>query len=153
MLYDENDGRWHMWASVIADHCGMEVWFRNSKVVHATSESQCTGGFTQLECISHNACLQRGLFERLQNLGSGRCCRQAIQQSLQLRLRIVRAVHHEAAVAVLNICRLQERLDTGRRLQSKGDASRVRAGDRNLCARGDAPAVQQRPAADGPTRW
>ena len=50
MLYDENDGRWHMWASVIAEHCGMEVWFRNSKISHASSD-KADGIYQQAEDV------------------------------------------------------------------------------------------------------
>ena len=39
VLKDEATGIYHMWVSVIDGNCDIEYWARNSKVVHATSNS------------------------------------------------------------------------------------------------------------------
>jgi hypothetical protein len=37
VLRDEATGQWHMWASEITAHCGINAWTYNSRIVHATS--------------------------------------------------------------------------------------------------------------------
>lgn len=37
VLQDETTGVWHMWASEITEHCGINAWTFNSRIVHATS--------------------------------------------------------------------------------------------------------------------
>jgi hypothetical protein len=39
VLLDETTGVWHMWASELTAHCGIDAWTFNSRVVHATAPS------------------------------------------------------------------------------------------------------------------
>lgn len=39
MLFDGTTRTWHMWASEIANHCGVDSWLANSRIVHAQSGS------------------------------------------------------------------------------------------------------------------
>ena len=43
MLYDANDGLYHMYASEISNHCGIHRWLSDSIVVHATSQGAKDG--------------------------------------------------------------------------------------------------------------
>ena len=37
VLHDEATGTWHMFASELTQHCGIESWTYNSRIIHATS--------------------------------------------------------------------------------------------------------------------
>ena len=37
--YDEQDQKWYMWVSEMADHCGMHTWTTNSQTVRASSKT------------------------------------------------------------------------------------------------------------------
>eukprot|EP01043_Picozoa_sp_COSAG02_P098708 COSAG02_NODE_34844_length_477_cov_1.214286_1_plen_123_part_10 len=37
VIFNKDDGLWHMYASEISKHCGIHRWVTNSIVVHATS--------------------------------------------------------------------------------------------------------------------
>ena len=56
ILYDEADGRWHMFAAEMANECGIDYWEPNSRVVHATAAT-ADGPFayasTVLEPFAH----------------------------------------------------------------------------------------------------
>ena len=43
VLYDANDGLYHMYASEISNHCGIHRWLSDSIVVHATSQGAKDG--------------------------------------------------------------------------------------------------------------
>ena len=39
VLFDDKDGRWHMFAAEMINDCGIDYWEPNSRVVHAVSSS------------------------------------------------------------------------------------------------------------------
>ena len=49
MLQDD-DGTFHMWASVLTARCSMHYWLANSQVVHATTTS-LTAPFEMREVV------------------------------------------------------------------------------------------------------
>ena len=44
------DGLWHMWLSELTEHCGIDSWIQNSRIVHATSTSP-TGTYTRKDVV------------------------------------------------------------------------------------------------------
>jgi len=57
-----DDGVWHMWATQLTQHCGIEQWVTNSHTVHATAETP-DGVYTVKEVVvpvwSHGAKVTR----------------------------------------------------------------------------------------------
>ena len=45
ILFDDSDGKWHMFAAEMAAECGIDYWEPNSRVVHAVSDA-ADGPFT-----------------------------------------------------------------------------------------------------------
>ena len=39
VLYSEVDQRWHMWVTEMINHCGLNAWQSNSRIVHAISNT------------------------------------------------------------------------------------------------------------------
>jgi hypothetical protein len=39
ILYDETDGKWHMFAAEMANDCGIDYWEPNSRVVHSIADA------------------------------------------------------------------------------------------------------------------
>jgi hypothetical protein len=39
VLYDANDGKYHMWAAEMSEHTGIKAWITNSRVVHAVADA------------------------------------------------------------------------------------------------------------------
>ena len=44
------DGLWHMWLSELTEHCGIDSWIQNSRIVHATSTTP-TGTYTRKDVV------------------------------------------------------------------------------------------------------
>lgn len=47
VLRGDDDGLWHMFAAEMTNHCGIDTWFQNSRIIHATS-SQPDGPFQRV---------------------------------------------------------------------------------------------------------
>ena len=39
VLYSDSDKRWHMWVAEITNHCGLDAWQSNMRIVHAVSDT------------------------------------------------------------------------------------------------------------------
>ena len=52
VLHDEVTGVWHMFASELTEHCGINSWTYNSRIVHATSSSPLGARFQRQEEFS-----------------------------------------------------------------------------------------------------
>jgi len=61
--YDARDGKWYMWATELADHCGMHTWTTNSQTIRASS-STATGLYkreaVEFGIWSHEVVVTRG---------------------------------------------------------------------------------------------
>jgi len=61
--YDAKDGKWYMWATELADHCGMHTWTTNSQTIRASSAA-ATGHYqreaVQIGIWSHEVVVTRG---------------------------------------------------------------------------------------------
>lgn len=45
-----DDGLWHLWAAEMTEHCGINAWAGNSRIIHATSSS-ANGQYTRKEQV------------------------------------------------------------------------------------------------------
>lgn len=45
------DGRYHMWASELTHHCGIDAWLANSRIVHAVSDSGVDGSYRRVDVV------------------------------------------------------------------------------------------------------
>ena len=63
VLYSADDGLWHMWASEMVHHCGLDAWQSNSRIIHATS-SEADGNYNYsdevVSVFAHNPTVVRG---------------------------------------------------------------------------------------------
>jgi hypothetical protein len=50
------EGKWHMWAVELANHCGIGSYLLNSGVVHAISEGGVEGPYTQADTVYKPFC-------------------------------------------------------------------------------------------------
>lgn len=50
VAYDPTDGLFHMFVAEMANHCGLETWHPNSRVVHATSPT-AEGPYTRVQVV------------------------------------------------------------------------------------------------------